>query len=277
MKNLLFVLIIAAAGCSLQPTKNHLRTQSSVVEVAQTSVNFTDPENRIASLNKIKNIFQNPQQLHKAFEVHQKLKALSADADYGGLMYTYVPQLVSVLKIQDIFEWSDRNPEASGVIHNYIDPQEPDESGEPIWQTTNRNLRNSAPLSKAQNEFVVDMTAALNTLPHARAIVYRGVSLKVADFQKYKNAKEVVEKSFVSTSLDPQIAMGFSSSGKGDVATVFVIDSHSGRPISFVVPTNMHEMEILFKPGTGFDVVKVVQSADLKAAAIFLKEKPVIQ
>jgi len=272
MKSLLIVLVFAFFSCSLYPAKNIIRSQSSVSEEIATSADFSDPENRIASLNQIEGVFQNPAQTFASPDVDQKLKAVATDIAYKTLMFTYSDQLASALKLKDIFDWHELNPNASRALHNYIDPQEPDENGEPIWQTTNRNLRNSNPLTPTQISFKTEMIAALNTLPATRAIVYRGVSLRTIDFEKYKTSKEVIEKSFVSTSLDPQIAMGFTS-GKGDVSTVFVIDSHSGRPISFVVPTNMHEMEILFKPNTGFDVVKVVQSVDLKSATIFLKEK----
>lgn len=273
MKKLLLLIVFLSVGCSSQSIQTKARTQASVNVESSTSVVFNDPEGQITSLNQIKNVFLNPGQSYKAEDITQKLKAISTDPKYRSLTATYLGQTMQALNYTDVFEWMDKNPQASGVLHNYIDPQETDVGGQPIWQTTNRNLRNSEPLTEAQQEFVTGMVSALDSLPPARAIVYRGVYLKTADFQRYKNSKEVIEKSFVSTSLDPQIGMGFSSSGQGDVATVFVIDSYSGRAISFVVPTNMHELEILMKPGRTFEVIKVVQSADLKSANIFLKEK----
>ena len=273
MKSILLLFILLSVGCSSQPVQNNIRTQASVGAENSTFVVFNDPQGQIASLNQIKNVFLNPNQTYNAADITQKLKAVSLDPNYRMLTGTYMDQTMQALDLKDEFDWMDKYPQASRVLHNYIDPQETDVGGEPIWQTTNRNLRNSEPLTPNQQEFATGMVAALDSLPAARAIVYRGVYLKNDAFQRYKNSKEVTEKSFVSTSLDPQIGMGFSSSGKGDVATVFVIDSYSGRAISFVVPTNMHELEILIKPGKTFEVVKVIQSPDLKTANIFLKEK----
>lgn len=272
MKKLILAFLFLGLSCSFQPINPQTRTQSSVYKIS--AVDFTDPQNQIVSLTEIENIFLNSEKQISAAELNEKLTVLTKDIPYRTLMFTYTEQLTKVLQLSDIYDWSEKNPDASRALHNYIDPQEPDENGEPIWQTTNRNLRNSNRLSPAQNAFATRMNAALDSLPPAKAIVYRGVYLKTADFEKYKNAKERTELSFVSTSLDPNIALGFSTSGKGDVATVFVIDSYSGRPISFVVPTNMHEMEILFKTDTSFDVVRVVQSKDLKTGFIFLREKP---
>lgn len=168
MKSILLLFILLSVGCSSQPVQNNIRTQASVSAENSTFVVFNDPQGQIASLNQINNVFLNPNQTYNAADITQKLKAVSLDPNYRMLTGTYMDQTMQALDLKDEYDWMDKYPQASRVLHNYIDPQETDVGGEPIWQTTNRNIRNSEPLTPNQQEFATGMIAVLDSLPAAR-------------------------------------------------------------------------------------------------------------
>ncbi len=180
--------------------------------------------------------------------------------------------------VEDVFEFLDKNSDISGPIVRYIDPQ--DDLEEPIWQTVNHKLRNNLVLNEDESSFAIGLKKSLSKLPKVEGITFRGASVTSKTLDKYFPGAEISEKGFLSTTLDARIAHGFANTqvpGSPIQAdrwnVVFIIDGKSGRYISFFVPTNMHEIEILFPTNTSFQVKRVVKDPKTKSATVWLIEK----
>lgn len=205
----------------------------------------------------------------------QQIKSLIATGPFKGqasaASFEIMNEMQKHLKISDIFDVFQKFPDASSLIMRYIDPQD---DGEPIWKSVNRKLRTAEAMTPDQIQFTQDLTKALETLPSVNVISYRGAALQQKYFDLYQEGQTYVDKAFSSTSLDPDIAVGFSeSSSTPDTwSTIFIIYGKTGRYISLFKPENIHEHEILFKPSTPFKVIRKIQDIQKRSAIIVLQE-----
>lgn len=112
----------------------------------------------------------------------------------------------------------------------------------------------------------------LNKLPDYRLLCYRAVELSTAKLEKYYEAFEkgivITERSFLSCSKSKSIALAFCSS------PLFIILSRQGKDIEkiakFGINSGQNEGEILFKPNTKFNVLKITE--EKSRIAITLEE-----
>lgn len=181
-----------------------------------------------------------------------------------------VREITKILKLNDIFDIFEKMPKASSAFIRYIDPQD---DGEPIWQSTNRKLRTGEPMTADQAEFATELIEGLKALPSIEVLSFRGALLQKKYFDLYQEGQIYLDKAFSSTSLDPQIASGFSGTGTIDRwSTLFIIYGKSGRFISLFKPENIHEQEILFPASTPFKVMKKIIDEQTQSAVIVLQE-----
>lgn len=128
-------------------------------------------------------------------------------------------------------------------------------TGDGIYRSVNDELRahgeHGTPLSPTTQTLVETSRLAMSRLPDFQGIVMRGGGSGWTEqaLQKYVPGERVTEHSFVSSSANG----GF----PGEIQ--FVIESHHGKEItdisSFGDPKGPDGREVLFAPGTQFDVL----------------------
>ena len=111
----------------------------------------------------------------------------------------------------------------------------------------------------------VDATAAaLDRLPASPGTTYRGTNLPAEVLEAYRPGHLVADPAFLSTSVDPVVARNF---GSMDVT----VHGHSGVDVA---PLSAYgrEGEILFRPGTQFEVLSRAPDAATGRLQIVLQE-----
>lgn len=189
-----------------------------------------------------------------------------ASDQHSMLMSAYIESAAA----EDIFDFMEKRSSTVGPIVRYIDPQ--DDLAEPIWRTVNRKLTRGMVLTKVEDKFKNDLNRALSNLPPVAGISFRGAALDEQHLDTYQPGKVVEEKGFISTSLDLSIAQGFASPQPKKWSVIFIVKGKTGRLVSFFVPTNIHEAEILFRTSTRFAVNRVVKNADKRSATVWMLE-----
>jgi hypothetical protein len=109
---------------------------------------------------------------------------------------------------------------------------------------------------------------ALNTLPKAKKVLWRGISADLHDSPQYQVGKEVVWWSVSSTTADKSVAYNFAK-GCGGGSTVFTIDTQSSSDISSMTFYS-NEKESLLAPGTKLKVTAKKKTGNM--TEISLKE-----
>lgn len=120
------------------------------------------------------------------------------------------------------------------------------------------------------NTHVENICSAMDMLPDWHGIVTRGAFIEPGDLAKYEPGQTIREDAFVSTSAD----RGF------DGNTQFIIESRHGKNISdvsrFSPLLGKQEVqdgtEILFKPGTHFEVLEKTSLAENGVTIIVMRE-----
>ncbi|GAB0104454.1 hypothetical protein JMUB6875_34280 [Nocardia sp. JMUB6875] len=135
-------------------------------------------------------------------------------------------------------------PDEQEAVHRYTDPDAD------VFSDLNHRLRNGLELEPEQQKLVADITSGLEKLPAYDGTVWRGTHLTPEQIARYVPGEKVTEASFTSTSRDPRRI--FTSKVE------FIIHSESGRDIS-ALSARPSEKEVLFKPGTTFEVRGVVE------------------
>ncbi len=122
-------------------------------------------------------------------------------------------------------------------------------TSEDYYEGLNTPLRtkNEASLKRKESH-IVCAVSGLNQLPVYKGIVFRGRDLTTLEAEGYKPGEIVREQAFTSTSYTKNAAFKKN--------TEFVIYSETGRKIDFL-SLHPHEKEVLFKPGTKFEVLEV--------------------
>ncbi|MEZ0351678.1 ADP-ribosyltransferase [Mycobacterium sp. pR1184] len=120
------------------------------------------------------------------------------------------------------------------------------------YQDLNHGLRNFS-VDESQIARVEAINAALEKLPAYQGPVIRGSDIPVEMLEQYKPGEVIVERAFLSTTMNPAVAQLPTFAGNVE----FQILSKSGRDISSysMFP---EEQEVLFPPGTQFYVVDKV-------------------
>lgn len=134
------------------------------------------------------------------------------------------------------------------------------------YQAMNNALRSGDPTQLAQfDAYIRCATSALNQLPPSAGTVFRGTNLPPSVVNNYTPGQIVTERAFTSTSSDA------AQSFPGD--TQFVINSTNGRRVDGVsaIPS---ESEVLFPPGTQFEVLDVRVDPATGVRTIFMTEVP---
>jgi hypothetical protein len=111
----------------------------------------------------------------------------------------------------------------------------------------NRGLR-AGDLTAEEQVFVRDLRAALAKLRNYRGKVFREVQLSAEEVARYQRGSIVTEPAFTSASRGRRSILGGN--------TRFTIRSSTGKSVSRY-SAKPHEKEVLFAPGTSFEVVRV--------------------
>lgn len=149
------------------------------------------------------------------------------------------------------------------ALRGYTDDVVNPATGLRDYQAMNQALRGGDPAQLAQYDaYIRSATSALNQLPPNPGTVFRGANLPPDVLANYRVGETVTERAFTSTSSDP--AQSFPG-------TQFVINSTSGRNVAgaSAIPS---ESEILFRPGTQFEVLRVDVDAATGVRTIFMNE-----
>ncbi|MFE3954959.1 ADP-ribosyltransferase [Nocardia sp. NPDC059091] len=130
------------------------------------------------------------------------------------------------------------------AIHRYTDPDAD------VFSDLNHRLRNELELDPAQQKLAADIASGLERLPAYDGTVWRGTHLTPEQLARYVPGAKVTEAAFTSSSRDPRRI--FTSNVE------FIVHSESGRDIS-AISARPGEQEVLFKPGTTFEVRGVIE------------------
>ena len=168
-----------------------------------------------------------------------------------------------------MLDWRMKNSKNLRGAYDYV--TDPPDGSDPLWQTTNRKLRNGLKLSSKEAKFVANLNISLAFLPKFEGIVFRGASLTKELISKYQKGNQIIDPTFVSTSINPEIAEKFSKSEDPHrIAVIFVIQVKEGTPVSVLHEFHWEEKEILLKNDQKFEVIQTTVSSD--SAYIFLKQ-----
>lgn len=139
------------------------------------------------------------------------------------------------------------------ALRGYTSHREDADGNKSDYYFMNKALREQNPDQlDAWGSYISSVSSGLSKLPAHEGTVYRGSTLPESVIANYKPGTTITEKSFFSTAVDPNKAFG------GNVT--YVIQSKRGRDIA---PTShFPESEVLFAPGTNFNVLKVEKGAD---------------
>ncbi|MFE9577856.1 ADP-ribosyltransferase [Nocardia sp. NPDC006044] len=102
-------------------------------------------------------------------------------------------------------------------------------------------------LNRAQQLRVEEITKALDKLPDYQGTVTRRVNLDADDLARYTDGKSITEPAFTSSSRHPDAAF--------NRPVEFQIYSEHGKSVEQFA-RKPEELEVLFRPGTTFDVLK---------------------
>ncbi|MCU1643424.1 MAG: putative NAD(+)--arginine ADP-ribosyltransferase [Nocardia sp.] len=147
-------------------------------------------------------------------------------------------------EIPDTEPAAEPSPDEHNAVHRYTDPDAD------VYSDLNHRLRSGLELDPEQQKLVADMASGLEKLPAYDGTVWRGTHLKPEQLARYVPGARVTEPSFTSTSRDPRRI--FASNVE------FIVHSETGRDIS-AISARPGEKEVLFKPGTTFEVRGVVK------------------
>ncbi|MET9488645.1 deaminase domain-containing protein [Nocardia sp. NPDC006630] len=154
------------------------------------------------------------------------------------------PDQQSHNNIPELEAIAELTPDEQDALHRYTDPDAN------VFSDLNDRLRNERDLDPEQQKLAADMAAGLEKLPAYDGTVWRGTHLTPEQIARYVPGAKVPESSFTSTSRDPRRI--FSSNVE------FIVHSETGRDIS-AISARPGEKEVLFKPGTTFEVRGVVE------------------
>ncbi|MCX4093007.1 ADP-ribosyltransferase domain-containing protein [Nocardia sp. alder85J] len=119
--------------------------------------------------------------------------------------------------------------------------------GDGNYWRINRGLR-AGNLTAADRVFVADLRAALAKLRSYHGTVFRDISLSPEEIARYQRGRVITEPAFTSTSRGSRSILGGNVRFKMKSRTGKRVGRYSAKP---------HEKEVLFPPGTRFEVTGV--------------------
>ncbi len=132
------------------------------------------------------------------------------------------------------------------------------------YRFLNSALRSKEPALLLQHEaYIRCVTSGLNQLPHRVGTVFRGANLPQSVVDTYIVRAAKTELHFIST------AYANSTSFPGNVQ--FTIFFKTGKQVDFISLFH-HESEILFRPGTKFQILDKKLNAKTNVWEILAKE-----
>jgi hypothetical protein len=125
------------------------------------------------------------------------------------------------------------------------------------YEKFNKALAGSIPMTNEYYAMRELMNSAHIKLPKYRGIAYRGAGKTESSFAKtlIEGQKFDFNGRFTSSSLEAFIADNFRYGGQGDV--IWEIESKTGVDLAKI---NSSESEILFKPYTNYQLIKIEKS-----------------
>jgi NAD:arginine ADP-ribosyltransferase len=134
------------------------------------------------------------------------------------------------------------------------------------YSMLNKALRSGDPAELERlHAYIKTAESGLSQLPSHQGAVFRGTNLSSEVALKYKPGQPVTEEFFFSTSAERSGAF------PGD--TKYFVDSTNGKRVDFLSEFP-HEREVLFPPGTKFDVLSVQINPSTGQREIFMNEIP---
>ncbi|MTE11561.1 toxin glutamine deamidase domain-containing protein [Nocardia aurantiaca] len=147
-------------------------------------------------------------------------------------------------KIPEVGAESALTSDEHYAVHRYTDPDAD------VFSDLNHRLRNGIELDPEQRKLAGDLASGLDKLLVHDGTVWRGAHLTPEQIARYVPGAKITEPSFISSSRD--LRRIFTSNVE------FIIHSETGRDIS-AISARPGEQEVLFKPGTTFEVRGAVQ------------------
>ncbi len=143
----------------------------------------------------------------------------------------------------------DENPstESSRITDRDIGVIQKMTAGTDLFERIGRGLR-SGNLSPSDRAFVEELRTAIAKLRSYSGTVFRGAHLYLDALARYQKGSIVTEPAFTSTSKRKSGAFGGNTHFKIRSSTGKVLGRYSAKP---------HEKEVIFPPGTRFEVVDV--------------------
>jgi hypothetical protein len=126
------------------------------------------------------------------------------------------------------------------------------------YREINGQLRRGCRMSqevKTQVSLILSAMTKRVRLPVYRGTVYRGARLPPYLMDKLRPGTTFYDRGFTSTTKVEKVAF-LSEEG----AVKFIIESKTGVYISSVAAQKEHEAEVLFRPGTKFEIISVARS-----------------
>ncbi|MGW1738879.1 ADP-ribosyltransferase domain-containing protein [Nocardia sp. NPDC001965] len=139
------------------------------------------------------------------------------------------------------------SPVATQITERDVEVMRRITAGTGFFERINRGLRRGT-LDRADREFVEQLRTAVAKLRTYSGKVYRGAQLYPDDLARYQKGNIVTEPAFTSTSRLKSRAFGGN--------TRFTIRSSTGKRLERY-SSKPHEKEVIFPPGTRFEVVDV--------------------
>jgi hypothetical protein len=134
------------------------------------------------------------------------------------------------------------------------------------YSMLNKALRSGDPAELERlHAYIKTAESGLSQLPSHQGAVFRGTNLSSEAALKYKPGQPVTEEFFFSTSAER------SSAFPGN--TKYYVNSANGKRVEFLSEFP-HEREVLFPPGTKFDVISVQVNPSTGQREIFMNEIP---
>ncbi|MNJ98532.1 putative NAD(+)--arginine ADP-ribosyltransferase Vis precursor [compost metagenome] len=226
-----------------------------------------------ASLRYFESLFQNSQNLQYSTVAEEFSKSIS-DPGIEILSDRYSEDLFQALEIDDLLEWMSKHPDIVKGAYAYVN--DPLDDSPQLWLTTNQKLRKGESLNQKEQKFVADLQLSMKLLPNYRGLVFRGGALRIASLRKYVSGALVLEPSFTSTSVAPEVALNFSAVAKSEdrLSVIFVIKVIKGTPVSIFHQDHWVEKEILLSPQQTFKVHHVLVDDTKKKAIVIMEQMP---
>ncbi|KEZ35833.1 ADP-ribosyltransferase [Frankia sp. CeD] len=142
----------------------------------------------------------------------------------------------------------------------------------PVYKATNAALRKGGPLSSSQQQMVDGLDAALQNIPplDKPIIAHRGIRNFTQIFGEPQVGMAIVDKGFMSTTANPNIASHFATKHGHDDATIVNVTIPAGaRAVSIMPPSPPNlptsaswEREVLLPRGSTLRITRISYDAN---------------